>query len=80
MPVRRMLPVVSENIDSLGYDPTSRRLRVRFNSGPTYEYEDVDPVTYCLLLNAQSVGEFFSVIRNDPEGYPCRKMKPTKST
>lgn len=77
MSVNRMLHVVSENIDSLGYDPYTRRLRVRFNSGPTYEYRDVDPVTFCLLLNSPSVGEFFTVIRNDPEGYPCRKIKPT---
>lgn len=55
----QMTPVASNNIDSVGYDPQTLSLHVRFKSGLTYEFEDVPEREYDALISAPSVGSFF---------------------
>ena len=60
----RMQRVQSTNVHSIGYDPTTRALRVRFLDaqgtapGPTYEYADVPAHRYDALLHAPSKGGY----------------------
>lgn len=51
--VVEMHPVHSEAIVAAGYDARSRVLAVRFESGGSYEYLDVEPELYDELLSAQ---------------------------
>jgi len=61
----KMQKVKSSNIDSVGYDKDSMTLVVRFASGTTYEYLRVAPKQYSEMMNADSVGSYFSKnIRN----------------
>ncbi|GAA0305537.1 KTSC domain-containing protein [Kineococcus aurantiacus] len=43
-------PVTSGNVASVGYDPDTRTLRVRFRSGGTYDYADVDVALFHQML------------------------------
>lgn len=42
-------PLQSSNIWGFNYDPDSRRLRVRFQGGSTYEYDNVPPYIYSIF-------------------------------
>lgn len=52
--------VVSSNIRSVGYDPTSSILEVEFNSGSIYQYLDVPESEYEGLINAASKGRYLN--------------------
>jgi hypothetical protein len=54
-----MIEVESSNIRAIGYDRKSRTLRLRFLSGPAYDYEPVPPSLHKLLIEAESKGTFF---------------------
>ncbi len=54
------IPVVSSNICSFGYDPTSSILEVEFNSGSIYQYLDVPESEYEGLMNAASKGRYLN--------------------
>lgn len=45
-----MRPVVSTNVLDVGYDPLASTLRVRFRSGGTYDYYDVNPGLFEKML------------------------------
>ena len=49
--------VKSSNIDAVGYDKGD--LYIRFLRGQVYRYPDVPFSTYCNLIAAESVGQFF---------------------
>lgn len=53
----QMLPVISSNLEAVGYNNTTRILRIRFHSG-TYDYFDVPFSIYNALMNAPSKGEY----------------------
>jgi hypothetical protein len=53
-------PVTSSSIQAVGYDEPSRTLHVRFNSGATYSYPDVEPEQHRALVEADSIGAHFS--------------------
>lgn len=55
-----MIPVSSSNIAAVGYDASNYVLRVQFNNGRTYEYDDVMPNVYENLIQAASVGQVFN--------------------
>jgi hypothetical protein len=52
-----MRPVKSSNAKSAGYEPSTKRLRVLFNSGITYEYLDVTQAQDDALMAAESFGK-----------------------
>lgn len=53
-------PVTSSSIQAVGYDEDHRTLHVRFNSGSTYSYPEVDPEEHRALVSAQSIGAHFA--------------------
>lgn len=54
-----MQEVKSSNISHLGYDISSKILKVRFKTGSEYEYANVSQETFVGLLNSESVGKTF---------------------
>lgn len=63
-PVRQ--PIIREPVGysgvlhSIGYDSSSGRLQVAFNSGSVYEYEGVPAEVYAEMRDAYSMGSFYS--------------------
>ena len=58
--------VSSSNIASVGYNPDTETLEVEFSKdGKVYEYYNVPQFMYDRLMEAPSIGSFFSAeIRN----------------
>lgn len=66
-------PVASSNIASVGYDSNSETLEIEFLTGGTiYQYYNVPDVEYDRLINANSVGKYFS--DNIKNTYAFEKM------
>jgi len=58
-------PVVSSDLRSVGYDPSSKALEIEFNSGGVHQYHDVPQTIYEQLMAASSHAKFFhALIRN----------------
>jgi len=53
-----MHEVDSSAVQAVGYDVETQTLRVRFNSGHTYDYQGVPQGTYDELMAVDSVGRF----------------------
>lgn len=54
----KRIPVESEAVRSVGYDPRPRVLQVEFENGAIYHYLDVPEPEYQALLRAESIGRF----------------------
>jgi len=52
--------IKSSNIKKTEYDTNSKNLKVVFNNGAVYEYENVPHQTYTKFRVAESQGKFFS--------------------
>lgn len=55
-----MHSVVSSHIAAIGYDAPSRALYVRFESGATWRYENVEATLHRDFVAADSIGKFFA--------------------
>lgn len=59
-----IIPVVSSNINAVGYNENSRLMKIVFkgkgDTFTTYLYEGVEPELYAELLKAESKGRFLS--------------------
>lgn len=55
-----MKPVKSSNIEAIGYDPETEKLRVAFKGGALYEYDQVPAVRAEDFLTVESSGGFFA--------------------
>lgn len=64
-----MIPVSSSAIAAAGYDPVSRRMRIRFAQGQTYDFCDVPQYVFDGLMNARSKGTYYN--DNIRDRYPC---------
>lgn len=53
-------PVISSNIEAVGYNADKKILYVKFLSGKSYTYQKVSKDLYNNLLEAESVGSFFA--------------------
>ena len=62
-------PVVSSNLRSVGYDPSSKTLEIEFNSGGVYQYHNVPQTIYEQLMMASSHGKFFHALIRNVYGY-----------
>lgn len=51
-----MQNVESSNVESVGYDPDTQELHVRYKNGSLYKYEGVPPEAHEELMAADSVG------------------------
>lgn len=66
------LRVTSSNLQSVGYDPLTRALEIKFHSGGIYRYSGVPEERYHNLMRAVSKGSYFdNYIKNR---YPTRKV------
>lgn len=54
-----MKKVNSSAIAAVGYDPTTKRMRIRFTSGETYDFCHVPEHIFRGLLAAGSKGEYY---------------------
>lgn len=84
-PVIAMNVVKSSQIHSIGYDPASQTLAVRFKDrttgGPTslYHYSGVTPANFDALKGAESIGShFYKHIKPHTGRFPyvCVEKKP----
>lgn len=65
-------PVSSSNLSSIGYDNSSCILEIEFQHGGIYQYYDVPEYVYIELMNASSVGSYFS--HNIRNAYATQKV------
>ncbi|AXK71838.1 KTSC domain-containing protein [Lysobacter sp. TY2-98] len=54
------IPVDSEALSSVGYDPAHRVLEIEFTSGSIYRYFDVPMREALRLFESGSLGHYFS--------------------
>jgi len=73
MSVPEMIPVVSSNIQSIGYDEESETLYVQFLNGSLYEYKNVPLMEFEQLKNASSIGSYMH--RNIKGAYPYMRIE-----
>ena len=64
-----MIRVRSSAIAEIGYDPSSRRMKITFNQGHTYGYCGVPPHIFDGLLRASSKGSYYNDFVRDR--YQC---------
>lgn len=67
-----MIPVVSSNVESIGYNEGTQILRVKFLNGAIYEYKNVPLVEFEQLKNTSSAGSYLN--RNIARNYPYEKV------
>lgn len=54
-----MIPVRSDAIAAIGYDPQTLRMRIRFTSGSTYTFCRVPPEVVERFMASSSKGQFY---------------------
>jgi hypothetical protein len=64
-----MIPVASSAIEAVGYEPGSRRMRIRFAGGNEYDFCGVPEQIYRGLLSAWSKGTYYN--DNIKDRYQC---------
>lgn len=75
-----MKPVVSSQIATIGHDPETKRMQIRFASkgdipGSLYEYANVDQETFDALAGAESIGShFYKHLKPFPDCFPFRQI------
>ena len=67
-----MIPVSSSNVESIGYDPETQILHVKFIGGSLYQYLNVPQIEYDQLINAPSIGSYLN--RNIKGLYAYQKI------
>lgn len=70
-----MVNVNSIVISAVGYDEPNEVLRLNFKSGKVYDYQNVPPRTYQLLMRSPSKGEYFNESIKDK--YTVLEVLPT---
>lgn len=68
----KRIPVSSSDLQSVGYDSTSRILEIKFHSGGIYQYSGVPDSVHRGLMGASSHGKYFHA--NIKDVYPYRKV------
>lgn len=56
------IPVRSESVASVGYDPATAVLEIEFRNQRVYQYLNVPPAAYRLLLRAESIGDYVNTV------------------
>ena len=54
-----MQKVKSSNINSVGYNKTSKTMYIEFSNGSQYAYPNTEESLYEQTIGAQSIGKFF---------------------
>jgi hypothetical protein len=77
-----MIRVSSYAISAIGYDPQSRRMKIAFTQGHTYDFCDVSQNVFDGLLRASSKGATIMITSRTPisvELAPLRGLTPRPS-
>ena len=74
--INRMVAVASTMIIKVGYDPETQVLVVQFKNENVYMHEDVPPIVYCWLLNATSIGKYYTT--QIATVYPDKRLSSRK--
>lgn len=72
-----LTPVESSNVEAIGYDPESKRARVRYRGGATYIYEGVEPELFQVIQTAPSIGKAIGSLKRLPT---TKETPPAEST
>ncbi len=69
-----MVPVTSNQVAAVGYDPATNTLAVSFTrgAGAIYHYPDVTPELHASFMEAESKGKFFG---EQVKTLPFKKFK-----
>lgn len=67
------ISVSSSNLRSVGYDSTTETLEIEFHSGGIYQYFGVSSSIHDALMNAPSLGGYFTA--NIKNSYRWQKMR-----
>lgn len=54
-----MIPVDSSAISAIGYDPGTKRMKVRFKQGKVYDFCGVPESRFNSFLNSASKGSYY---------------------
>ncbi|MFZ6813585.1 KTSC domain-containing protein [Undibacterium sp. Rencai35W] len=79
-PVIALTPVTSSQIDSIGHDPKTNTLAVKFKGwgekpGNVYHYQNFTPEMYADFKSAKSIGSHFKThIKPATEKHPYLKI------
>ncbi len=65
----QMIPVSSSAISSVGYDPETQKMQIKFKQGRIYSFCRVPQHVFNGLLSASSKGEYYSTYIRDK--YQC---------
>jgi hypothetical protein len=68
-----MHPATSTNVFAVGYEPSTRTMRVQFRSGGVYDYYGVDPY----LFRADAPAESVAARRTTGDGAGARQGRLT---
>lgn len=52
-------PVKSSHISEVGYDPETKEMQIKFSTGHTYSYPDVEADQHAAFISAESPGKHF---------------------
>lgn len=55
-----MMHVNSSAINAVGYDPMTRRMKIKFTQGDTYDFCNVPEHIYNDLMRASSKGSYYN--------------------
>jgi hypothetical protein len=55
-----MVSVNSSAMEAVGYDPTTRRMKIQFSSGKTYDFCGVPEHIHSGLMRAASKGAYYN--------------------
>ncbi len=64
-----MMRVISSAISAIGYNPQTRRMKIRFKQGATYKFCRVPEHVFQKFLNATSKGTYYNNYVRDK--YQC---------
>lgn len=80
-----MTPVSSSQIHSIGHDPATNTLAIRFNGrnntpGTLYHYSNVSADTFAAFSGAKSVGaHFYQHIKPHTDRFPYQRIDEEQS-
>lgn len=73
----KRIPVDSSDLKSVGYDEDKKLLEVEFiNKRSVYQYSNVPKHIHFELMNASSIGRYFSSRIRDNRDYGCQQVFP----
>ena len=69
-----MKPVTSSQIESIGHDPATNTMAIKFKGGGLYHYANVKPEQHQQLLGAESIGSHFGKNFKKNSSHPYTKI------